>query len=136
MSGKKDNFDVSPVINPGSSDNITIKQNSDKKFMFGPFSARDLNQEKDQVNVNLFDAQKAVNVTKIKIWRTAGKFEASMFLTDEADPQPMESSGSKHFREKERISKKDWFGWILPQAIPAASGVFRAILNAATGAPA
>ena len=127
---------MSPVINPGSSVNITIKQNSDKKFMFGPFSARDLNQEKDQVNVNLFDAQKAVNVTKIKIWRTAGKFEASMFLTDEADPQPMESSGSKHFREKERISKKDWFGWILPQAIPAASGVFRAILNAATGVPA
>merc|ERR1719234_1004650 len=87
VSGKKDNFDVSPVINPGSSDNITIKQNSDKKFMFGPFSARDLKNEKDQVPVNLFDAQKAVNVTKIKIWRTAGKFEASMFLTDGADPQ-------------------------------------------------
>ena len=127
---------MSPVINPGSSNNITIKQNSDKKFMFGPFSARDLKNEKDQVHVNLFDAQKAVNVTKIKIWRTAGKFEASMFLTDGADPQPLESTETKHFREKERISKKDWLGWILPQAIPAASGVFRAILNAATGVPA
>ena len=136
MSGRRDNFDVSPVINPGSSVNITIKQNSDKKFMFGPFSARDLNQEKDQVHVNLFDAQKAVNVTKINIWRSSSKCEASMLLTDEAAPQPMESSGTKHFREKERISKKDWLGWILPQAIPAASGVFRAILNAATGVPA
>ena len=136
MSGRRENFDVSPVINPGSSVNLTIKQNSDKKFLFGPFSAKDLNQGKDQVHVNLFDAQKAVNVTKINIWRTAGKFEASMLLTDESDPQPLESSGTKHFREKERISKKDWLGWILPQAIPAASGVFRAILNAATGVPA
>ena len=129
MSGKKDNFDVSPVINPGSSVNITIKQNSDKKFMFGPFSAKDLNQEKDQVHVDLFDAQKAVNVTKIHIWRTAGKFEASILLTDEAYTQPLESSGTKHFREKERISKKDWLGWIVPKAIPAATGVFSAILG-------
>ena len=138
MSGKKDNFDVSPAINPGNFENITIKQNKERKFMFGLFSLTDLNQTQDHVQVNLFDAQQALNAMKISIWRSdpSGKIEASMFLTDEADPQPLESSGTKHFREKERISKKDWLGWILPQAIPAAGGVFRAILNAATGVPA
>ena len=50
----------------------------------------------NQVHVNLFDAQRAVNGTKIKIWRTAGKFEVSMLLTDEAEPQPLESLGTKH----------------------------------------
>ena len=129
---------MSPVINPGTGINVTIKQNKEGRFKFGPFSLTDLMHGKDNVQVNLFDAQQALNAMKISIWRSdpSGKIEASMFLTDEADPQPLESSGTKHFREKERISKKDWLGWILPQAIPAAGGVFRAILNAATGAPA
>ena len=84
VSGKKENFVVSPTINPGTSDRITIKQNSERRFKFGPFSLSDLGQGKDQVQVNMLDAQQAVNVRKINIWRSdPGKFEASMILTDE-----------------------------------------------------
>ena len=135
VSGKKDNFDVSPVIQPGKSDNITIRQNSDKKFMFGPYSETDLKQDKNQVHINLFDAQQASNVKKINIWKSEpdGKIEVSMLLTEEATPQPMESLGTKHFREADRITKKDWLGWILPNSITAGTTVLSSILTAATG---
>merc|ERR1711941_136349 len=110
------------TINPGTSDRITIKQNSEGRFKFGPFSLSDLGQGKDQVQVNMFDAQQAVNVKKINIWRSdpaMGKFEASMVLTNEnkADPQPLESFGNQQFRDGERICKKDWLGWIVPNTI-------------------
>ena len=129
---------MSPRIQPGTDENITIKQNSDGKFMSGPFSLTDLMHEKGSVQVNLFDAHQADNVAKISIWRSesAGKFEANMLLTDEADPQPLESLESKHYREAERISKRDWLGWIVPNAITAGATVFSSILSAATGASA
>ena len=138
VSGKKENFDVSPRIQPRAEENITIKQNSEGRFKFGPFSLTDLMHEKGSVQVNLFDAQHADNIKKIGIRRSgpAGKFEASMLLTDEADSQPLESSGNKHYREVERISKKDWLGWIVPNAITAGATVLSSILSAATGAPA
>ena len=133
MSGKKESFVVSPTINPGTSITITIKQNSERRFKFGPFSLSDLGQSKDQVQVNMFDAQQAVNVKKINIWRSdPGKFEASMVLTDEADPQPLESSGNQQFRDGERICRKDWLGWIVPNAVTASSTVFRSLLTAVT----
>ena len=87
---------MSPVINPETfRQAVTIRQNADKKFIFGPFSETDFNKDKAQVQVHLFDAQQALNVKKINIWRSGGKFEASMILTDESDPQPMESKGTK-----------------------------------------
>ena len=136
VSGKKESFVVSPTINPGTSERITIKQNG-KMFLFGPFSLSDLGQGKDQVQVNMFDAQQAVNVKKINIWRSdPGKFEASMVLTDEADPQPLKSSGNQQFRDGERISRKDWLGWIVPNAISGGATMFSSILTAATGVPA
>ena len=137
MSGKKDDFDVSPDIKPGTSDNITIRQDKEGRFKFGPFSFSDLNQGKDHVHVNLFDAQQAVNAEKIIIMRsdTASKFEASMLLTDETQPQPLESLGTQHFREAERITMKDWLGWIVPNTIKAGPKIFSSILSAATGAP-
>ena len=135
VSGKKDNFDVSPAINPGVCDKITFKQNKEGKFMFGPFSRTDISQEGDHVQVNLFDAQQALNGKKIQIFRSdpAGKFEASLVLTDEANPQPLESSGTQQFREAERISKKDWLGWILPNTIKGGARVFSSILTASVG---
>ena len=135
VSGKKENFDVSPVINPGKSNIITIKQNSDKKFIFGPFSETDLKQDKNQVHINLFDAQQALNVKKINVWKSepASKIEVSMLLTEEANPQPMMSLGTKHFREADRINKKDWLSWIVPNTITGGTTVLASILTAATG---
>ena len=110
---------------------ITIKQNSDKKFLFGPFSETDLKQDKNQVHINLFDAQQALNVKKISIWKSepAGKFEASMLLTNEAVPQPLMSLGTKHFREEDRINKKVWLGW----GITGGATLLASILTASTG---
>ena len=70
MSGKKENFVVSPVIQPGSTAMITIKQNSKGKFKFGLFSMTDLGQDNDNIHVNLFDARQAVNGKKIYIGRS------------------------------------------------------------------
>ena len=139
MSGKKESFVVSPVIQPGSTAMITIQQNSEGKFKFGLFSMTDLAQDKDNVHVNLFDARQAVNGKKIYIWRDDSvkeKFEASMILTDEVDPQPLREAGTEHYRDGERITKKDWLGWIVPNTISAVATVFKSILGAVTGAPA
>ena len=139
MSGKKENFVVSPVIQPGSTAMITIKQNSKGKFKFGLFSRTDLGQDDNNIHVNLFDARQAVNGKKIYIGRSEkenGKFEASLVLTDEADPQPLRDAGTEQYRDAERITKKDWLGWIVPNAVTASSTVFTSILTAVTGAPA
>ena len=136
VSGKKESFVVSPVIQPGSKAKITIKQNSERKFQFGLFSRTDLGQDNNNVQVNLYDARQAVNGKKINIWRCEegkGNFGASIVLTDEAAPQSLESSGSEHYRDAERITKKDWLGWIVPNAIKAASKGFQSILGAVTG---
>ena len=137
VSGKKENFAVSPVIQPGSSAKITIKQNSQGKFKFGLFSRTDLGQDDNNIHVNLFDARQAVNGKKINIGRSEkekGKFEASLVLTDEADPQPLRDAGTEHYRDGERITKKDWLGWIVPNAITASATMFTSILTAVTGA--
>merc|ERR1712183_829014 len=135
VSGKKENFVVSPVIKPGftSTAKITIKQNSQGKFKFGLFSRTDLGQDNSNVQVNLFDARQAVNGKKIYIGRSEmGKFEASLLLTDEADLQPLRDAGTEQYRDAERICKKDWLGWIIPNAVT----MFTSVLSALTGAPA
>ena len=139
VSGKKENFVVSPVIQPGSTAMITIKQNSEGKFLFGLFSSTDLGQDNSNIHVHLFDARQAVNGKRINIWRSEkekGKFEASLLLTDEAEPQPLRDAGTKHYRDGERITKKDWLGWIVPKAISASATMFTSILSAATALPA
>ena len=134
VSGKKENFVVSPVIQPGSTAMITIKQNSEGKFLFGLFSSTDLAQDNSNIHVHLFDARQAVNGKKINIGRSEkGKFEASMILTDEAEPQPLRDAGTKHYRDVERITKKDWLGWIVPNAVTASATMFQSILTAVTG---
>ena len=137
VSGTKDNFDVSPEINPGNFENITIKQNKEGKFMFGLFSLTDLNQSKDNVQVSLFDAQQALNGKRIKIWRAdpAGKFEASLVLADEATVVSLERSGTQQFREAERVTRKDWLKWIIKGAARGSAKVFSSILEAAVGVP-
>ena len=134
VSGKKESFVVSPVIQPGSTAMITIKQNSEGKFLFGLFSETDLGQDSKNIHVHLFDARQAVNGKKINIWRSEkGKFEASLLLTDEAEPQPLRDAGTKHYRDGERITKKDWLGWIVPNAVTASATMFQSILTAVTG---
>ena len=128
---------MSPVIQPGFKAKITIKQNSEGKFQFGLFSRTDLGQDNNNVQVNLYDARQAVNGKKINIWRCdegKGNFGASIVLTDEAAPQSLESSGSEHYRDAERITKKDWLGWIVPNTISASATMFQSILTAVTGA--
>ena len=137
VSGKKEKFVVSPVIQPGSKSMITIKENSQGKFKFGLFSRPDLGQDNNNIQVNLFDARQALNGKKIYVGRSEmGKFEASLVLTDEADPQPLRDVGTEHYRDAERITKKDWLGWIVPKAVTASSTVFTSILTAVTGTPA
>ena len=67
VSGKKEDFVVSPAINPGTCENITIMQNNKGKFKFGAFSREDLGQDNDHIHVNMFDAQQAANAVKICI---------------------------------------------------------------------
>ena len=137
VSGKKDNFDVSPAINPGNFENITIKQNKERKFMFGLFSLTDLNQTEDHVQVNLFDAQQAMNGKRIKIWSadSSGKYEASLVLADGTTIVSLESTGTQQFREAERITKKDWLGWIIKGGARGSATVFSSILTASVGLP-
>ena len=37
-----------------------------------------------------------------------------MVLTGRADPQTMRSIGTEQFREADRVTRKNWLGWIIP----------------------
>ena len=70
VSGNKADFVVSPAINPGTCENITIMKNTKGRFKFGAFSWTDLGQDNEHVHVNMFDAQQAANAVKIIICRS------------------------------------------------------------------
>ena len=119
ISGKKTNFDVSPVISPGTEAMVSIKQNSRGLFEFGPFSPKAILGGKE-VEANMFDAQQAINGKKIKIWQTYhGQVESSLVLTSEPGQVMLSSTRTKHYRDRERITVKDWLGWTVPSAITA-----------------
>ena len=109
VSGPSASFDVSPVINGGTEAKITIKQNS--RFFFGIFAREDCLQE-GEVQANMFDAQECSRVKKIQIWRSEeGQIGAATVLTDRPEPQNMVSTGSEHYRDGDRVTRKDWLGW-------------------------
>ena len=119
ISGKKTNFDVSPVISPGTEAMVSIKQNSRGLFEFGPFSPKAI-LDGNEVQANMFDAQQALNGKKIKIWQTHhGQFESCMILAGGPGEVMLVSTRTKHYRDRERITVKDWLGWTVPNAISA-----------------
>ena len=123
VSGKKTDFDVSPIIAPGTEAMVSIKQNSRGLFEFGPFSTEAI-LDKSEVNANMFNAQQALNGKKIKIWQTyLGQVESSMILTSNPGEMMLVSTRTKHYRDKDRITMKDWIGWTVPNTISAVGSI-------------
>ena len=111
VSGPRTSFDVSPVIHGGTEAEISIKENSSKLFHFGLFSREDVLRD-DAVQANMFDAREFDGGKKIQIWRSEdGQIGASMTLPGRPDPQPLTSTGTKDYRDQDRIVRKDWLGW-------------------------
>ena len=81
VSGRRTDFDVSPIIKGGTEVSVVIKRNRHGRFEFGPYSREDVTRE-EEVQANMFDAQEMLNGKKIKILRTSdGQIKASMVLT-------------------------------------------------------
>ena len=133
VSGKKTDFDVSPVIKEGTETTINIKQNSSGKFEFGIFSKDSLlKDDKSQVQAHMFDARQILNGKKLEIWQTeTGQVGAAIILTDRPEPQTLNNTRNKHYRDADLINRKTWLDWILPNTIKAAVGP---AVGAVTGA--
>ena len=131
MSGRSCSFDVSSAINPGTEALINIKQNSSGKFEFGPFSKEDIIRDKE-VPVSMFDAREMMNGIKIQIWKAEqGQIGASMVLSDAKDPQRLSSTGTKHYRDQDRVSLKDCLTWIRPNAVKPVGPISKAVSETA-----
>ena len=105
VSGPRANFDVSPVINGGTKEQITIRKG--KKFEFG-LIMEDVHKE-NEFRVKMFDARECNGIKKIQIWQSEeDKIEAVMVLTGRADPLPMSTTKDKHYRKGDRITIKNF----------------------------
>ena len=103
---------MTPELLAGIEKNIEIKKNS-RGFEFGPClttgcGGAALNEK--EYTATMFDAQELANGKLIKVWRESGEFKASIVLTDNKE-YPLKSTRMKHYRETDRISRKDWLNW-------------------------
>jgi len=112
VTGKKHNFDVSPIINGGTGANINIKQSRKGKFEFGVYS-EDSKEHGTEVRANMFNAREVGGGKKIHVWREInGEFKASIVLCHNKE-QLLKSTRTEHYRDKDRITLKDMLGWVL-----------------------
>ena len=130
MSGKRTDFDVSPVIKEGTETMVTIKQNSSGKFEFGIFSKDSLlKADASEVQAPMFDARQMLNGKKLEIWQTeTGQVGAAIILTDRPDPQTLNNTRNKHYKDADLINKKFWLKWGIKAGKPILAA-FTALLG-------
>ena len=92
--------------------NIDIKENA-RGFEF-VLSLSQGQKEKEYLTT-IFDAQEVASGKLIKVWRESGEQKASIVLTDGTEHQ-LTNTRTKHYREKDRITRKDWIKWAVDLA--------------------
>ena len=116
LSGKKTDFDVTPEFSAGDEKNIEIKKNR-RGFEFGLCVAKGAGQNEKDYRATMFDAQELADGKLIKVWRESDQCKASVVLTDNTE-QPLSNTRTKHYRESDRVSRKDWLNWAVRVAAP------------------
>ena len=99
-------------ITAGVELNIDIKENA-RGFEFGLSLSK--GQKEKEYLTTIFDAQEVANGKLIKVWRESGEHKASIVLTD-GTQQHLSNTRTRHYRERDRISRKDWINWAVELA--------------------
>jgi len=110
VSGKKTDFDVTELL-AGDRKNIDIKKNSEG-FEFGlclPTVGAGGAAEEEYL-ATMFDAQQVTDGKLIKVGRDSDGYKVSIVLTDDTE-HTLSNRRTKHYRESDRISRKDWLNW-------------------------
>ena len=98
---------MTPALSPGVEANIEIKKNR-RGFEFG--LCVPAGGGVTEYRATMFDAQKVADGKLIKVWRESGEYKASVVLTDNTEHH-LKNTRTKHYREPDRISRKDWLNW-------------------------
>ena len=61
------------------------------------------------------EVEEVANGKLIKVWRESGEHKASIVLTD-GTQQHLSNTRTRHYRERDRISRKDWINWAVELA--------------------
>ena len=112
VSGKKTDFEGTPELAAGVEMNIEIKKN-ERGFEFGLSVATGgggAGQNQKEYLATIFDAQEVANGKLIKVWMESGEHKATIVLTDGTE-HPLKATRTKHYREIDRMSRKDWLDW-------------------------
>ena len=99
-------------ITAGVELNIDIKENA-RGFEFGLSLSK--GQKEKEYLTTIFDAQEVASGKLIKVWRESGEQKASIVLTDGTKHQ-LTNTKTKHYMEKDRITRKDWIQWAVDLA--------------------
>ena len=95
--------------------NIDIKENA-RGFEFGLSRSQGGGKAgQKEYLATIFDAQEVANGKLIKVWRESGEHKASIVLTD-GTQQQLSNTRTRHYRERDRISRKDWINWAVELA--------------------
>ena len=116
----------------GVEKNIEIKENT-RGFEFGLSVATEkAGQNQKEYLATMFDAQEVAKGKLIKVWRESGEDKASIVLTDGSE-QPLMNTRTVHYREADRINRKDKINWARDFFAPVASAIASTSVKAATG---
>ena len=103
-------FDGTAELAAGAEKNIVIKKNHEG-FEFGLSVAKEnAGQNQTEYLATMFYAKEVTKGKLIKVWRESGEYKASIVLTDNTE-YPLKNTRTKHYREIDRMSRKDWLDW-------------------------
>ena len=109
VSGRKENWDLSIPIAAGANQAIIVKKNS-KKYEFGLIPADNTNSGIQGYPAQMFDSKYIADVEAFNVWKAFnGPCEASAIVNGETFH--LQSERTEHYREKDRINKKDIITW-------------------------
>ena len=101
-------------MSAGEEKNIEIKKNT-SGFEFGLCVASEGegaagSQKEKEYWATMFNAQEVTCGKLIKVWRESGEYKVTIVLTDNTE-HPLKNTRTKHYREIDRMSRKDWLDW-------------------------
>ena len=105
VSGRKENWDLSPPIAAGAKRRITVKKNR-MGYEFGLIPADNTNSGIQGHPAQMFDSKYIADVEAFNVWKAFnGPFGASAIMNGETFH--LQSNRTKHYRDEDRINTKN-----------------------------
>jgi len=132
VTGKKESYN-DWIVKAGETTRFCVQKNQKGIYEFGLSAEVMRYKNEKEVQALMFNAQEYDNVKLINIAQTAEpRLSAEVVLTDNT-AHSIDNIRTKHYRDSDRISKKDWLKWILPNTIKAGGKGLGAAVGCVTG---